>query len=292
MSDILISCQNLSFYRGEAKILDSISFDVPRGEIVGLLGKNGAGKSTTINLLMGFLEPQAGKLEVLGYPSHAIPPKARRAIGLLHEGFTQYDFMTISEIERFYRGFYPAWDREIYFELVSRMKAPADRRIKNLSCGQRSQVTLGLLLAQRPEVLILDDFSLGLDVGYRKLFLEYLKDYTGAFNTTVMLTSHVVSELEKFLDRVLLLKTGRIIADKTKERFMKDYRCYAAELATAPESLVIPAHPVINTETGRTRREYFTEASPAEFAAALGSDSFEEVPMSFEDTFVGLTGRY
>ena len=292
MDEPLVVCRDLEFFRGETRVLDHLNFTVPKGGIAGLLGKNGAGKSTTINLLMGFLQPQAGELSVLGHPSHAIPNEARSRIGLLHEGFTQFDFMTIAEVERFYSGFYPRWDAAVFWDLVGRMKLPKTRRVARLSCGQRSQVTLGVILAQHAELLVLDDFSLGLDVGYRRLFLEYLREYADEHGTTVLLTSHVVSELDSFLDRVLLLQRGRMIADKSRDEFKADYHCYVSERTEAACAMKAGEKGVINIEDTRDARFFYTDLSGEAFARALGSSEFREEPMTFEDVFVGLTGRY
>lgn len=292
MDEPLVVCRDLEFFRGETRVLDRLNFTVPKGGIAGLLGKNGAGKSTTINLLMGFLQPQAGELSVLGYPSHAIPNEARSRIGLLHEGFTQYDFMTIAEVERFYSGFYPRWDAAVFWDLVGRMKLPKTRRVARLSCGQRSQVTLGVILAQHAELLVLDDFSLGLDVGYRRLFLEYLREYADEHGTTVLLTSHVVSELDSFLDRVLLLQRGRMIADKSRDEFKADYHCYVSERTEAACAAKAGEKGIINIEDTRDARFFYTDLGAEAFARALGSSEFREEPMTFEDVFVGLTGRY
>ena len=153
--ETVIECKNLRHCYNKTEVLHGIDFKIEQGGIVGLLGKNGAGKSTTINILMGFLQPSSGECSVLGFPSHSIPPKQRRNIGLLYEAFIQYDFMTIQEIEEFYAAFYPNWDKRLYYDLTDRLKVSRKQQIARLSCGQRSQITLGLILAQQPKLMIL-----------------------------------------------------------------------------------------------------------------------------------------
>ncbi len=303
----VIECQNLRYSYHSTEVLHGVDFSIQQKGIVGLLGKNGAGKSTTINILMGFLQPDSGCCSVLGFPSHAIPPMERRRISLLHEGFVQYDFMTIEEIEQFYAAFYPSWDKSIYYDLVDRLNVPKKRRISRLSCGQRSQVTLGLILAQRGELMILDDYSLGLDVGYRRLFLEFLRDYVDTYETTVFLTSHIVQELDSFLDHVIVLKQGRIIANEPRQTFIDSFHCYnlPLPLALGPSqtqdvfiTLLHSMQDTIRLEQGKTTLSLYSYADASKMRYLLTQAGYEEtapvtrVGMNFEDAFVGLTGRY
>jgi ABC-2 type transport system ATP-binding protein len=109
----------------------------------------------------------------------------KEKIGFLIEGHIKYAFMNIHQIEKFYSGFYPNWKRDAYFELMSKLKVTPKQKISTMSCGQRSQVALGLILAQDPDLLVLDDFTLGLDPGYRRLFVDYLREYAKAENKTI-----------------------------------------------------------------------------------------------------------
>lgn len=292
----VIQCSGLRHSYGEKPVLHGLDFTVDGGGVFGLLGKNGAGKSTTINILMGFLRPQAGECRIFGHPSHALPPAIRRDIGLLHEGFIQHDFMTIDEIERFTAPFYPRWEREVFHDLVDRLEVPRSRRISRLSCGQRSQVVLGLILAQNPRLMILDDYSMGLDVGYRRLFLDFLQDYVRSKGTTVLLTSHVVQELDRFIDRMIILSRGRVAASCSKEEFSATFRHYRLPLTPAADAITIGG-PIVNVEKNPQSISLFSYAPMDAVVAhlrslALPAEGIEAVAMSFEDAFIGLTGRY
>ena len=173
-------------------IYENLSFEVPKGRILGLLGKNGTGKTTTINILMGFLKPQSGECRIFGEDITRMSPQTRSRIALLLEGHVQYAFMTISQIERFYSRFYPNWNSKAYYGLMEKLKVTPDQKISSMSNGQRSQVALGLILAQNADLLVLDDFSLGLDPGYRRLFIEYLRDFVKSEGKTVFMTSHII----------------------------------------------------------------------------------------------------
>ena len=143
MPDPVIECRNLTHRYGERLIYENLSFEVPHGRILGLLGKNGTGKTTTINILNGYLEPVAGECLIFGENIRTMRPQTRARIALLLEGHVQYAFMTIREIERFYSQYYPRWDARAYYGLMELLAVAPGQRIARMSCGQRSQVALG-----------------------------------------------------------------------------------------------------------------------------------------------------
>ncbi len=197
----MIECINITHSYGKRLIYKDLSFTVPKGKILGLLGKNGTGKTTTINILSGFLKPQSGECRIFGENILTMPPERRQRIGLLIENHVQYSFMTIREIERFYSRFYPAWNSKAYYELMSLLKVADGQKISKMSCGQRSQVALGLIMAQNPEVLILDDFSI----------VEYLRDFVKKDGKTVFLTSHIIQDMERLIDECIIMDYGKIL---------------------------------------------------------------------------------
>jgi ABC-2 type transport system ATP-binding protein len=294
--DALIECRNLRHAYGEKQVLHGLSFKVEAGGVFGLLGKNGAGKSTTIDILMGFLRPTGGTCRVLGERSHALSPQARSRIGLLHEGFIQYDFMSIAELERYYAPFYPKWDKDIFYDMISRLKLPHDRKISRMSCGQRSQVVLGLIVAQKPRLMILDDYSMGLDVGYRRLFIDFLGDYARTYGTTIVITSHVVQELDPIIDNMIVLKEGRVCVSGSKQAFMDTFRCYRFERSEASETLRADTllSNVEQTSDSTVVYGFLQKETLQNHLAGLGvpHPSLQEIPMNFEDAFIGLTGKY
>ena len=295
MGDSVIVCRNLTHYYGERLIYKDLSFEVPRGRILGLLGKNGTGKTTTINILSGYLRPRAGECRIFGERSEAISPATRARIALLIEGHVQYSYMTIAQIERFYSRFYPRWNRDAYYGLMELLKVAPRQRISRMSCGQRSQVALGLILAQDPEVLVLDDFSLGLDPGYRRLFVDYLREYAKAENKTVFLTSHIIQDMERLIDDCIILDYGRILIQTPVDTLLGSIRRYTAAVS---EGFRLP-----DTEEGRfyhpsvirNRFETFSMLPQAEAEAALHQAGIGELQVervNLEDAFIGLTGKY
>ena len=291
----VIECRNLTHCYGRRKIYENLSFDVPEGRILGLLGKNGTGKTTTINILSGYLEPRSGECRIFGENIRRMRPLTRRRIGLLIEGHVQYQFMSIEQIERFYAAFYPKWRREAYYELMRKLHVGPGQRISRMSCGQRSQVALGLILAQDPDLLVLDDFSLGLDPGYRRLFADYLREYAKAEGKTVFLTSHIIQDMERLIDDILIMDYNRVLYQGPLADFQRDFKGFffeaegAVDLSGAPE--------VVNLERLNNHCELYTYASEEEIVALLqsrgvGFVNFRRENLTLEDAFIGLTGKY
>lgn len=290
----VISVKNLSQRYGKGRVIyENLSFEVPQGRILGLLGKNGTGKTTTINILMGFLKPQSGQCKIFDEDITAMSPKTRSRIALLLEGHVQYSFMTISEIERFYSKFYPNWNKEAYYGLMEKLKVTPDQKISSMSNGQRSQVALGLILAQNADLLVLDDFSLGLDPGYRRLFIEYLRDFVKREGKTVFMTSHIIQDLERLVDDCIIMDYGRILTQMPVDELMQRLKRYSYSEGPLPEGdgIFSPWH------TGN-ENEFYSFLSVEELRPMLATQGIEahdltaHAPASLEDAFIGLTGRY
>lgn len=294
MSDSVIVCRNLTHCYGERLIYKDLSFEVPRGRILGLLGKNGTGKTTTINILSGYLRPRAGECRIFGERIEELTPETRARIALLIEGHVQYSYMTIEQIERFYAQFYPRWNRDAYYGLMEKLKVAPRQRISRMSCGQRSQVALGLILAQGAELLVLDDFSMGLDPGYRRLFVEYLRDYARAEGKTVFLTSHIIQDMEKIIDDCIIMDYGRILVQMPVRELQESFARYT--FPTAAESLPSVEgiyHPSV--ASGRAELYSFAPQSEVEEklrTAGVKFDGIERETLNLEDVFIGLTGKY
>lgn len=290
----VISVKNLTQRYGKGRIIyENLSFEVPRGRILGLLGKNGTGKTTTINILMGFLKPQSGQCRIFGEDITEMSAETRSRIALLLEGHVQYSFMTIREIERFYSRFYPKWNSEAYYGLMKKLKVTPDQKISSMSNGQRSQVALGLILAQNADLLVLDDFSLGLDPGYRRLFIEYLRDFVKNEGKTVFMTSHIIQDLERLVDDCIIMDYGRILTQMPVAELMNTLRRYSYTDGPLPtgEGIFSPWH------TG-DENEFYSFLPESDIRRMLdsqgikASDLRNEPPASLEDAFIGLTGRY
>ena len=254
------------------------------------------GKTTLIKILMGFLRPAAGRCTVFGEDSHNLSPATRARIGLLFEGHLAYEFMSIDQIERFYAPHYPKWRRDEYYNLVNRLGLPHTHPIKKLSCGQRSQVVLGLIMAQQPELLILDDYTMGLDAGYRRLFVDYLREYLSRGERTVLLTSHVIQDMEHFVDEVIFLERGGLSLTTSLTSFRKNFRCFRLPRNGGDQKPT--ANSIIkNVEIHPGHWDIFSfeaQSFVVEDLCRQGIDAsrLDAIPMNLEDAFIGYTGRY
>lgn len=296
MSYNAIECKNLTHYYGNKLVYENLNFHVKQGSILGLLGKNGTGKTTTINILNGFLQPRSGECLIYGENTQHLTPNNKSRIGFLIEGHVQYSFMNIHQIENFYSRFYPKWNNEPYWELMSKLKVGATQKISTMSCGQRSQVALGLILAQDPDLLILDDFSMGLDPGYRRLFIDYLREYAKAKNKTIFTTSHIIQDMERLIDDVLIMDFNRVLTQRNAQQFMNEFKQFNFELENDSIDLSNEAF-VVNFEKVNNKVELYTYESESFVKSFMQKNNiahsnFREVKMSLEDAFIGLTGKY
>jgi ABC-2 type transport system ATP-binding protein len=295
MSNV-IECNQLTHYYGDKLVYENLNFQVREGSILGLLGKNGTGKTTTINILNGFLQPSKGECLIYGENSQKIAPQTKARIGFLIEGHIQYSFMTIHQIEKFYSGFYPDWKPAPYWELMSKLRLAPKQKISTMSCGQRSQVALGLILAQDPDLLILDDFSMGLDPGYRHLFIDYLREYAKAENKTIFTTSHIIQDMERLIDDLLIVDHKGVLAQCSVTEFMSTFKQFNFELENDTIDLKKEKF-VANLEKVKNKVELYTYESESfvqEFLKEKGiaHQNFRHTTMELEDAFIGLTGKY
>jgi ABC-2 type transport system ATP-binding protein len=296
MTGYAIECKDLTHYYGKRLVFEHMNFAVRRGSIFGLLGKNGTGKTTTINILNGFLTPTAGECLVFGEDSRALTPATKARMGFLIEGHIQYTFMTIKQIERFYSAFFPRWNRTPYYELMAKLEVTETQKLSTMSCGQRSQVALGLILAQDPDLMVLDDYSMGLDAGYRRLFIDYLTEYAHAEGKTIFITSHIIQDLETLIDDCLIIDYRSVLVTMPIKRFREEFKRFRftvpdADLKLTRDEVVknfemIKNHATVYTFTPQGGVEQYLRAKGVTF------DDLREVPMSLEDAFIGITGKY
>jgi ABC-2 type transport system ATP-binding protein len=293
--EYVVEVNNLTHYYGKKIVYENLNFKIKKGSVFGLLGKNGTGKTTTINILNGFLKPRSGRCLIFGEDSYKLRPETKARVGFLIEGHIQYSFMNIKQIEKFYSRFYPRWKSEPYWELMSKLKVLDTQPLSKMSCGQRSQVALGLLLAQDPDLLILDDYSMGLDAGYRRLFLDYLKEYAKEKEKTIFITSHIIQDLEDFLEDCVILDYNGVVLSMPIKEFKNSFKQYKFEVN---DELNLEKDEVIRNferlKNDVTVYSFKDEETVRKYLNDKGVrfSNFRSVPMDLEDAFIGITGKY
>ena len=213
MSEIAIEASGLTRYYGSKPIVRQVDFAVPRGSVTGLLGLNGTGKTTTIRMLVGLLAPTRGRSAVLGIDSQQLSPSDRARIGFAVEGHFLYNWMSVAACERFQSGTFPRWDSRLFRDTIDRFGISLDAKVSQLSRGQRAGVSLALTLSSLPELLILDDPALGLDPVNRRALNETILDFVQSGDRTALLSSHLLDDVERVADRILIMVNGRIAVD-------------------------------------------------------------------------------
>ena len=210
---------------GPMKAVKELTLSVGANRITGFLGRNGAGKSTTIKMLLGLIKPSAGNGTVLGRRIDDLNEslELRRRVAYVSEDKRLYGYMTVSEMIRFTSGFYPDWRSDTAKLLLRKYELPPDRKVKSLSKGMRTKLALLLALSRQPALLILDEPSEGLDpVGVEQL-LESLVTQCGE-GATVFFSSHQIEEVERIADQVCILDQGRLLIDVSLDDFRESYR--------------------------------------------------------------------
>lgn len=222
--------------------LDKIDLELPRGQIMGLIGANGAGKSTTIRILMGLVHQDSGEARVLGHRMPAEQVVAKWDIGFASEDMRLYDSMSLGWHMDFIRSIYSGWDADYAQLLLKRFGLKADQKIKGISHGQRVKSALLLVLARKPKLLVLDEPTTGLDPVARHEILRELTDVMADEGRSILFSSHNTQDVEQISDRITFIDRGRIIDSMDKEAYLDRWRRLRLEV---PSGIALPALPGI-----------------------------------------------
>jgi ABC-2 type transport system ATP-binding protein len=224
MSESVINVSELTRRFGTKTALASVSLSMPRGAVYGLVGANGAGKTTLIKHILGLLRAESGSVRVFGIDPVADPVAVLSRIGYLSEENDVPGWMRVDELIRYSRAFYPAWDDAYAEELREAFALDPTEKIKNLSRGQKARVGLLIALAHRPELLVLDEPSSGLDPIVRRDILGAVIRTVANEGRTVLFSSHFLGEIEQVADHVTLINEGRIVLSAPLDAIRESHR--------------------------------------------------------------------
>lgn len=288
--DTIFEFQNVTKRFGQHLALDQFSMRGERGQVIALLGENGAGKSTALRILLGLLPSDSGTSQVLGMESQVYGEEIRRRVGYMPDRPAVYDWMTVREIGWFAAGFYPLGFQHRYEEIAQRFDLP-DLPIKSLSKGMQGKVSLALAMAHNPDLLVLDEPTSGLDPLVRREFLESMVD-VASMGRTVLLSSHQIGEVERVADVVAILRKGRLILCEPLEVLKSRIRevvVTLSDMETAPPELAGNARLILSQRIDRIWRLYvrdLDETTRTGLAAEPNHADVEYRQPSLEEIFV------
>lgn len=293
MTEPVVEINNLSRQFGRTLALNQVNFTAERGQVYGLVGANGAGKTTLIKHMLGLLRCHSGSVRVFGRDPTLDPIEVLRQLGYLSEERDIPDWMTITELMNYTQAFYPKWDPAYATELLDTFALDPAKQIRHLSRGMRAQVALIAAVAYRPELLILDEPSSGLDAIVRKDILNAIVRTISEEGRTVIFSSHFLEEVERLSDHVTMIQQGRIVLDASLDALRESHHHsqlhFANPLAAAPELAGL----LSVTGEGRYWSAVHT-CTPEQLNATLaiaGGSVAESRYANLEEIFVSRVGR-
>jgi ABC-2 type transport system ATP-binding protein len=287
MSDVIVT-HGLTKYYGAHCAVNGLNLRVAQGTVYGLLGRNGAGKTTAIKMLLGMAQPSYGRAEVLGEDAAHLRGETRARIAYLAEGHPLYHWMTVGQAVQFTRGFYARWNQPLVEQILDHFELSPRRRIRRLSRGQQAQVALALAVATDPEVLILDDPTLGLDTVVRRDFLESLIQIIQRRGRTILFSSHILGDVERVADRIGIMIDGVLRVDCPTDHFKDSVRKVLLEFEGEPPELP-PCPRLVNCRRVGRKLELVVVGFDGEHRALFDSlhpKGIEVIDFNLEDAFI------
>jgi ABC-2 type transport system ATP-binding protein len=290
---MVVETRGLTKYYGGRQALDHLDLSIPRGCIYGLLGRNGAGKTTAIKVLLGLMRPTCGRAWLMGCDSRHLAPAVRERVGYISEGHGLYGWMTIDGLQKFHRAFFPRrWDQGLFDRMLDYFDLSPKRKIKELSEGQRAQVSLALAVAPGPDLLIMDDPTVGLDTAIRRQFLEGMVHFIQCQGRSILFSSHILTDVERVADRIGILDDGVLRADCTLDEFRAAVKKAVMTFSVAPPSRVdIPG--LLHERRTNNRLELTIVGTPDQdiraWARSAGATECWMVAMNLEAQFIEFT---
>lgn len=238
--EYVIETENLVLRYGRKTALKGLSLRIPQGRIHAIVGANGAGKTSLFRILLGFQSATSGHARILGRDCQALDQHDRARIGFVNEEHSLPNWLRIHEVVAMQRRLYPQWNEARYRSIVGHFNVTPDQRVRELSRGERAGVNLAIAMAQSPELLILDEPTLGLDVVAKRAFLEAVLTSVEDANCTVIYCSHQMEEIERLADNLIVLELGELMHMSPPDEFCERVSLWVAEfpfLASGAEFL-------------------------------------------------------
>lgn len=300
----ILELRGLAKSYGRLRALDGLDLTVREGEVYGFLGRNGAGKSTTIRIIMGITKATAGEVRLFAGEGDRGVIAQRQQIGYVAQEQSFYGWMTPLQLGRFVRGFYPTWDDSEFRRVLDLLDVPRARKVRTFSGGMKVKLALALALAHRPRLLVLDEPTAGLDPVARREFLEMVRQQAREARRTTFFSTHLVDEVELAASRLGIVDGGKTIFEGSEQELLARVRRLRAPLHDVAAPPPLPATLTAALEQGAALRVLRDEQRGAErvvvvatadptlwSALAGGFDAWQVESMPLEETFIELVGK-
>ncbi len=237
----VIELKNVTKDYGDFK-LDNVSFAVPEGTVCGFIGQNGAGKTTTINLILDVIKRDSGEITLFGESVNKDTAYLREDIGVVFDEMGFHEFMNARDINIMMKNIYKNWDEEVFFENLKKFSLPSKKKCGAFSRGMRMKLQIAVALSHNAKLLIMDEPTSGLDPIVRNEMINIFREFVVEEDHTILLSSHITSDLEKIADEVVFIDGGKIVLSGNKDEILEKHavlKCRKDELSKISESLIV-----------------------------------------------------
>ncbi len=209
--------------RYDGFVLDNISFDVPKGCIMGFIGQNGAGKTTTIRSMLHITDIDSGEIRLLGLDHIADETELKKRIAVVFDELPFHDIFSVRDMAKIFEGMYPEWDNTAYMQYIERFQLPQKKKIGQFSKGMKMKLQIACALSHNAELLVMDEATTGLDPVVRDEILHIFMEYLQTGERSILMSSHITSDLEKIADMVTFIDKGRILLSGYKDEITESH---------------------------------------------------------------------
>ncbi len=203
--------------------LEQINIKLPKGKIIGLIGENGSGKTTTIKSILNLMAYDKGSIKIFGKDSRFLTKKEREEIGVVLDDSFFSPILNVNDINKLMKDFYSNWNEKLYYDTIKKFKIPCNKPLKEFSSGMKMKIKVLCAIAHEPKLLILDEPTNGLDPIFRYDIIELFNDFVSNGENSILMTTHITSDLEHLADEVIFIDEGNIILDVPKEKIDNEY---------------------------------------------------------------------
>lgn len=286
--NIIAQMRNVSKKFGNTQALDNVNLDINPGQIIGLLGANGAGKSTLLRHIIGLYLPDKGHCTTFQTDAAKLSPKELGRIGYVHQEGELLDWMTVKQLVRYVSAYYKTWNKDMQDRYIKDFDVSLTDRVGSLSPGQRQKVSILLTIAFEPELLILDEPASALDPIARSRFLDLLLQIIQDETRTIIISSHILSDVEKVIDHAIIMRKGSILCDSSFDHLREKYTRFTLTSLNGPLPAKLPFENIISSQTSNNKAvitvQNYTQEQLQEKAQDLNCE-IEIKPLSLDDIY-------